>query len=1405
MSESQSQDAQEYEAMWVAFSNSITHPIHEHESCVEHQGAHPPHDQTPSLTGPSLVNAFSTESNRRLRQGSEMEMGDTQLMPSQVYRDYLLANAKAIGADPKHGTYATGDTGYVDFADIGVPSSRGSSLSRHDSLQPSEGGGSEHGDAHSETVSPEILRHPAHTQEPSRPSSRFEAVTPLAGRKHDRQGEVIDRDCDHERAEDLEACFGGEADQQAGMGMTQLFHNTQAGSNSPGSPANLRSDPIFDRPSPTILNAPRSTPPQPSSSPTSVRQATAAKTAADLREEYVPVGESQRQRSKPKAGSNPFDDNEEDDWGQDSEERQAERRRKRKLIEQSARHQFQGFTAPTPVKVDKRRKILATQTVIGLVTPRWKTNGKEVITISSDHKTPGANAAHPDDSDTSVDEYDELSQTIVPSRHQLPDQGASVKALSPTGTVNAHRPNSSPVPGKYAASTTAFRRREVNGNTEERESQAWELHENNNQFEHQACVRDSQPDRRSSQVKNARKPLLPSSVTSRGFISQSQLPQSRDNHQYTDKVVSGAGLILETSSIPPPPSTPGSSPPRAPDIERYDTAIRSPDLTHNKTVRPHQCLNSEPATEAAEPHDVTQPAVSANKEEQKSGDMYKPGISRQPLINIPETSPMNRPLPHDDSAVIAERPPSTDVESRRSWQHSTHPIDGTDVEQSGLVDDFQTARSTAGQLPATSTPQTTPRKIASLTPSSIHRPGVRKMVDIAGTATPARASNPLEMQDLSILNGDDQAYHSAMSAPSDQNLDSKRMRFTKRKQLSCKASRDAIVNEPSTKSSSLCNAAYGSKQSSESQEGAGSFVKKNDGTTAASGHTVNTEHSVAAFAGERSGACNARSQSAIVCAPESNERRSRPFAHADHVPNPKRSPGAALTIKLPGDHVNHVPTSENRCRQAMFPNRLLAIFKGHDLAYYPATFLGYADYTTSSLKVRFDDGSESIVGGHLVKRLEFKNGDLVKIDLPGKKKTTYSVQAVRNELRDDETAPSEGHGTDIFGNTNLVVVPKQRASLPTGPRTAIVGEISVSIQDIYLPQTLWSNLKHRTFTAVSNASDSRLQTPSDRTQTPSTPSSRTRRAAPVLPALNNAQKEAISFQQQSGVFSSMAFCLSFSGEQDIDRAHVADEIGANGGCVLEEGFDQLFDLVKPNNGSPPPTAGQLLAPASSLILSESARDLGFVALITDRYSRRIKYIQALALNLPCLHSRWISDSIQFGSPQPVSKYLLPAGESMFLQGAVRSRTLNGLDFASTAALKNAKLNQMVHNRVPLLLNRKVMLIVGNGKVDERRKVYPFLARAAYAEKTHRAKDIPAAKAVLKEDSAWDYIVVEDGRVQEANKKLFGGSNRSVKANFESTTRRQCADASLGQKPRVIGDETILQSFIQGSWAMEDMA
>ena len=105
----------------------------------------------------------------------------------------------------------------------------------------------------------------------------------------------------------------------------------------------------------------------------------------------------------------------------------------------------------------------------------------------------------------------------------------------------------------------------------------------------------------------------------------------------------------------------------------------------------------------------------------------------------------------------------------------------------------------------------------------------------------------------------------------------------------------------------------------------------------------------------------------------------------------------------------------------------------------------------------------------------------------------------------------------------------------------------------------------------------------------------------------------------SRLFSGMIFAVSCD---DLEEKNMfVNHIRESGGGLLEEGFVGLF------KGGPKP--GQIDKP--DLVVAANKRSLGFAAVIASEHSRKPKYMQALALGLPCLSGHWILSCICKGA------------------------------------------------------------------------------------------------------------------------------------------------------------------------------
>lgn len=479
------------------------------------------------------------------------------------------------------------------------------------------------------------------------------------------------------------------------------------------------------------------------------------------------------------------------------------------------------------------------------------------------------------------------------------------------------------------------------------------------------------------------------------------------------------------------------------------------------------------------------------------------------------------------------------------------------------------------------------------------------------------------------------------------------------------------------------------------------------------------------------------------------------------------------------------------------PTQVLAVWMGQKRAYYPATCLGTPlGVSSNKYSVKFEDSLPVEVVKGAVKRFELRIGDGVKVDMRGVPKVTHIVRGFDDKLTKEELAQAAETGfypqTDIYGHTTVILGPKQPKGLPDAGLTSSENVIKVPIARIYLDMILWNQLKDRAFKYPQPQlapRETKSHTPSEKSSLPASPSTRISR----------------SIYESTGIFAGMAFAVSYK-EDEASKNRVTRLIMEHGGTVLHEGFTELFE---PSSIRPVDTPTKLggdddsTATNGGLRLSGLAENVGFACLIADTHSRREKYMQALALNLPCLSGRWVEDCVAKGRVLDWDIYLLPAGESMFLNGATKSRVMVPISPSET------RLVDTISARRKMLDGKSVLIVMGRGKAEEKRKAYIFLTFALGASRVERVPDLETAKALLDSQSeaslpsTWDMVYVDDAD-QAAAKALLAPQPRTQRIHlFHGKKRKKSAVFTMSATPEassattVIGSEFVCQSLILG--------
>ena len=443
------------------------------------------------------------------------------------------------------------------------------------------------------------------------------------------------------------------------------------------------------------------------------------------------------------------------------------------------------------------------------------------------------------------------------------------------------------------------------------------------------------------------------------------------------------------------------------------------------------------------------------------------------------------------------------------------------------------------------------------------------------------------------------------------------------------------------------------------------------------------------------------------------------------------------------------PTSQANTDQVVARNMVFAYFMGRTRAYYPAICVE-ALFSKQQHKILWPGYDPEDIGDHGICSLDLRVGDVVKVALERYPKGAYIIRGFYSEPTD---ATSENCITDIYGHSHVVVEHKNsKLPFPKG----VDRNQPLAIADIYIDLNTWNRVRTRPFVyAAPEATNgtSGISTPLNRASTPTTPSSRGRHAEKdiVLP-----------ISHEDGMFANMVFALSF--EDNNTKSQISEMVTQNGGLVLSSSFRELFD--------------------DDLKLKGRFNSIGFAALLADRHSRKEKYMQALAFQLPCLSGKWIEASIKKSSLANWQDYLLPAGESAELDGAVRSRVLPRLEVGSS------KLRDMVSKRTQFFDESSAIFVQGRGKA-EKRTPHLILVQIMGAQGVDKVADLTAAKERLhqvdKVGVTWVFVADKDYaeacRMVKDVKKVFDGKSRN-----KNTASWEC---------EVADNEFVMQSLIMG--------
>lgn len=329
---------------------------------------------------------------------------------------------------------------------------------------------------------------------------------------------------------------------------------------------------------------------------------------------------------------------------------------------------------------------------------------------------------------------------------------------------------------------------------------------------------------------------------------------------------------------------------------------------------------------------------------------------------------------------------------------------------------------------------------------------------------------------------------------------------------------------------------------------------------------------------------------------------------------------------------SHISNSEVAQSQnpIVNPHRVFARFNDE---FHPGTVLR-PSMRDKFLVVKFEDDQDFDIPEHLVFRLDLHPGDVLRGPPVNDKKTRFTVHSL-------ETHNQISKSTCIRGYDMI-----------KGQVKGCEGFVYVPVSLIYLKSGMLTPFVQRRYVYKSA-----LEVPS--------------------PTQEQAQGEMPHAPTKllSNIFSGALFSLSLGLKNSKQKDNLSQMIIAHGGTVLDDGLHELFRFEADEDGC-----------FRGYSLHRKMETFTFACIIANRHSESVKYLQALAMRLPCLATKFISDSIKAGGFMNWEPYMLAAGESEWLGDNIKSMVVPPF------VHKSLKVRWSADNSDKLLHERRILFI-----------------------------------------------------------------------------------------------------------------
>ncbi|KAL2315603.1 DNA repair protein crb2 [Schizosaccharomyces pombe] len=307
-----------------------------------------------------------------------------------------------------------------------------------------------------------------------------------------------------------------------------------------------------------------------------------------------------------------------------------------------------------------------------------------------------------------------------------------------------------------------------------------------------------------------------------------------------------------------------------------------------------------------------------------------------------------------------------------------------------------------------------------------------------------------------------------------------------------------------------------------------------------------------------------------------------------------------------------------------FKNRVLAFFKGYPSFYYPATLVApvHSAVTSSIMyKVQFDDATMSTVNSNQIKRFFLKKGDVVQSTRLGKVKHTV-VKTFRSTNEQLSLI-----AVDALNNDMVILAHGEI-------------EVTVPISTIYVAPVNIRRFQGRDL-SFSTLKDMKFE------ETSFLPSHDSQRNRSSLKERDSSfVKKNLDSESNQLIFDDCVFAFSGPVHEDAyDRSALETVVQDHGGLVLDTGLRPLFnDPFKSKQKK-----------LRHLKPQKRSKSWNQAFVVSDTFSRKVKYLEALAFNIPCVHPQFIKQCLKMNRVVDFSPYLLASGYSHRLDCTLSQR------------------------------------------------------------------------------------------------------------------------------------------------------